>query len=47
MRLPGTSCDLGPAAFDVLLLALLKLVAHIIVFAPDIRESPPSPARLW
>jgi hypothetical protein len=38
MRLPGTSCDLGPVAFDVLLLARLKGVVHLVVFAPDTRE---------
>jgi hypothetical protein len=40
------SFDLGPVAFDVLLLACLKGVVHIVMFAPDTRESPPSPARL-
>jgi hypothetical protein len=47
MRLPGTSGDLGPVAFDVLLLARLKGVVHVVVFAPDARQSPPSPAWLW
>jgi hypothetical protein len=47
MRVPGTSCEVGPVAFDVLLCACQEGVVHIVVFAPDTRESPLSAFRMW
>jgi hypothetical protein len=47
VRVPGTSCEVGPVAFDVLLCARREGVVHIVMFAPDTRESPLSPVRMW